>query len=382
MSSSGEPCGPGYLADFINHNNNNEGDFAMSYFRATYPALKHLLSRLKGLVTVVSATALVSACSVVDQVVYKTTGDVLQGFSRDHTVPYLLQTSDLAMGCAMSEAVAPLLLSFGQVTTEPDQLAVILYLSAGGCAEEQAREHELQGLAAMHQLNASAAEDAMIRQKRAYGLAASRYFLGWQHFAAYYGEPDGNLCPYLYDDMDEFVYLVGLLSGLQALNTQIQSTSSAGVPASIGPIAARAASCLDNEKWWGTPMALQAVVGSMLPGVLPDGEDAFAWLQAADRLGDSGGVRLPYVFHAMAAVNAGDEDRVKAVVRSYVDSVDEYPASDDWRFLDAMARNMILALSDRLWMESTGHRTPVGGLGSFWDDPTEPTETMSLDDLL
>ena len=373
---------PSLPADSGNHNNNTEGDFAMSHFRAIYPVLKHLLSSLKTLVTVVSATTLVSACAVVDQMVYKTTGDVLQGFSRDHAVPYLLQTSDLAMGCAMSESLSPLLLSFGQVTTEPDQLAVILYLSAGGCAEEQAREHELQGLAAMHDLNASAAEDAMIRQKRAYGVAASRYFLGWQHFSAYYGEPDGNLCPYLYDDMDEFVYLAGLLSGLQALNAQIQSTSSAGVPTNIGPVVARAASCLDNDKWWGAPMALQAVVGSMLPGILPDGEDAFAWLGMADQLGDSSGVRLPYVFHAMAAVNAGDEDRVKTVVRSYVHSVDEYPVSDDWRFLDAMASNMMVALSDRLWMENTGHRTPLGGLGSFWDDPREPTETMSLDDLL
>jgi len=354
----------------------------MSYFRATYPALNHFVTRLKGLVAAVSATALVSACGVVDQMVYKTTGDVLQGFSRDYTVPYLLQTGDLAMGCAMSESMAPLLMSFGRVTTEPDQLAVILYLSAGGCAEEKARENELLGLAAMHDLNASAAEDAMIRQKRAYVLAANRYYQAWQHFSAYYGEPDAEVCPYLYDDMDEFIYLAGLLSGLQALNAQIQSTSSGAVPTNIAPIVARAASCLDNEKWWGTPMALQATVGAMLPGILPEGEDAFAWLRAADRLGDRGGVRLPYVFHAMAAVNTGDETLVKGVVRNYVQSVDEHPANENWRFLDAMARNMMVALSDRLWMENNGHRTPLGRLGSFWDDPQEPAETMSLDDLL
>ena len=355
----------------------------MSYLRAASPVLKHLLSRLKGFVAVVSVAAIVSACGVVDQMVYKTTGDVLQGFSRNHTVPYLLQTNDLAMGCAMSEATAPLLLSFGRVTSEPDQLAVILYLSAGGCAEEQAREFELEGLAAMYGLNASGAEDAMIRQKRAYVLASERYFRAWQHFSAYYGDPDAEVCPHFYDDTDEFVYLAGLLSGLQALNAQIQSTSSSGdVPTNIGPIVARAAACLDNEKWWGVPMALQAVVGSMLPGILSDGEDAFAWLEAADQLGDRGGVRLAYVFHAMAAVNAGDETMLKGVVRNYVQSVDDYPASESWRFLDAMASKMMVALSDRLWMENAGHRTPLGRLGSFWDDPKEPTETMNLDDLL
>ncbi|WP_228704395.1 hypothetical protein [Marinobacter antarcticus] len=57
----------------------------------------------------------------------------------------------LAMGCAMSEATAPLLMSFGRVASEPDQLAVMLYLSAGRCAEAQGREHELAVLVALYE---------------------------------------------------------------------------------------------------------------------------------------------------------------------------------------------------------------------------------------
>ena len=47
-----------------------------------------------------------------------------------------------------------------------------------------------------------------------------------------------------------------------------------------------------------------------------------------------------------------------------------------------MATNMIVAISDRLWVEHTGHRTPMGQLGTFWDDQPENVETMSLDGLL
>ena len=47
-----------------------------------------------------------------------------------------------------------------------------------------------------------------------------------------------------------------------------------------------------------------------------------------------------------------------------------------------MATNMLVAISDRLWVENTGHRTPIGQFGAFWDDQREPVETMDLDDLL
>ena len=338
--------------------------------------------RLKTLATALLASTVLSGCGAVNNMLYKTTGDVMQGFSRDHTVPYLLESSDLAMGCAMSEATAPLLMSFGRVTSEPDQLAVMLYLSAGGCAEEKAREFELEGLAAMHGMKASEAEDAMIRQQRAYVLASERYFKAWKHHNAYYGEPGNGECPDFDDDKDEFIYMAGLLSGLQALNAQIQSTSSIGVPANVGSIVARATSCLENDKWWGAPMALRATVWAMIPGAQPQGEDAFERLAIADDQGEAAGVRLPHVFHAIAAINKGDQDLVKSVIRDHAQSLEETPSDADWRFVDAMSTNMIVAISDRLWVENTGHRTPLGQLGTFWDDQKPEVETMNLDDLL
>lgn len=366
----------------LHQNKNAKGEEGMTHFRN--PSHKALLTarRVRNLAAALTASLVLSGCSMVNHMMYKTTGDVMQGFSRSHTVPFLMESNDLAMGCAMSEATAPLLMSFGRVTNEPDQLAVMLYLSAGGCAEEEAREHELAALAALHAMNGNAAEDAMIRQKRAHTVAARRYYSAWQHHNAHYGNPADGECPDFDDDMDEFIYMAGLLSGLQALNAQIQSTSSIGVPANVGSIAARATSCLDNEKWWGAPMALRATVWAMIPGAQPDGEDAFERLAIADEQGEAAGVRLPHVFHAIAALNKGDEAMVREVIQEHAESLDNTPSNEDWRFVDAMATDMILAVSDRLWVENTGHRTPMGQLGTFWDDRQEEVETMDLDDLL
>jgi len=39
-------------------------------------------------------------------------------------------------------------------------------------------------------------------------------------------------------------------------------------------------------------------------------------------------------------------------------------------------------VSDRLWTEATGSRTPVGGLGTFWDDAPKAVPSFDIDDLL
>lgn len=346
------------------------------------PKFKPWRARLRTAAAATLAGLVLTGCGAVNHVLYKTTGDVMQGFSRDHTVPYMMQTEDVAMSCAMSEATSPLLMSFGRVTSEPDQLAVMLYLASGGCAEERAREDELASLAALRALRAEEAQDFAIRQKRHYALAAKRYFSGWKHHNAHYGAPGEGECPDLDEDIDGFIYMAGLLSGLQALNAEIQSTSAIGVPKNIGSTVARATSCLDNETWWGAPMALRATVWAMIPGAQPEGEDAFERLEAADRQGEEAGVRLSHVFHAIAAINKGDEQRLRDVIRRHAEAIGSKPAAPDWLMVDRMATQMILAMSDRLWVENVGYRTPTGQLGTFWDDRQEAVETMDLDDIL
>ena len=74
---------------------------------------------------------LLNACSLA----YKSTGDVMIGYAEDQGIPYMLATNDAVLGCAMSEAFTPFLLSFSKVTTSPDHLAILLYLMAGNCSE-------------------------------------------------------------------------------------------------------------------------------------------------------------------------------------------------------------------------------------------------------
>lgn len=340
------------------------------------------LARFRGVAAVLVVSVMFSGCGVINHVVYATTGEVLKSYSKHHAVPYLMGTEDLAMGCAMAESMAPLLLSFGRVTSDPDQLAVTLYLSGGSCAEEKAREHGLEATAAMRAMNGEAAEDAMIQQKRAYELAAQRYFKGWQHLNTYYENLGEGECPSLDEDIDGFIYLAGLLSGLQALNAEIQSTSSIGVPKNIGSIAARASSCLDNDKWWGAPMALKATVWAMIPGAEPEGENAFERLQRADQQAEESGVRLAHVFHAIAAQNKGNAQLVKDIIRNHAEAIKEQPASGDWAFVDKMATQILVSMSDDLWVESTGHRTPMGRFGSFSDDQEDEVDSMDLDSIL
>jgi hypothetical protein len=340
------------------------------------------LNRIRIFLLAVLAGTALSGCGVVNHMIYNTTGDVMQGFSKEHTVPYLLQTGDLEQACAMSEAVQPLLMSFGRVTSTPDQLGVMMSLQAGGCAEDRARAAELQSIAALRARVPEEAQDAIIRQKRYYALAAERYYSGWQHFQAHYGDPETESCPSFSEDLDGFIYLAGLLSGLQALNAEIQSTSPIGVPKNIGSVVSRAAGCLDNEKWWGAPMALRATVWAMIPGSQPTGEDAFERLEASDRLGQEAGVRISHVLHAISASNKGDTQRVRKVIRKHAEAVESRPSNEDWKMVDRLATHQILALSDQLWMENTGHRTPMGGLGTFWDDKAPTGEVIDLDSLL
>ncbi len=47
-----------------------------------------------------------------------------------------------------------------------------------------------------------------------------------------------------------------------------------------------------------------------------------------------------------------------------------------------MTRLQLRAISDRLWTAETGSRTPIGKLGTFWDDPKDAVEMIEISDLL
>ena len=54
------------------------------------------------------------------------------------------------------------------------------------------------------------------------------------------------------------------------------------------------------------------------------------------------------------------------------------------KLVDLLASDQLLQISDRMWMQNTGTRTPIGAYGTFWDDKkeTKKLDQNLIDDLL
>ncbi len=318
-----------------------------------------------------------SGCSTV----YKGTGDVLISYAGDEAIPYLLRTEDIDMVCGLSESLAPFIFSFEEVTHSPDQLKIVLHMISGHCAQKKASEAQLQYLQAVKRGNSLEAKDARILQKRYLNLAASRYFLGYKSLIAAYGEP-GEACPKLNEHSDQMYWLAGLLNGLQSLFSDMGSEAAAGIPTDIAVKVARSAECLNDERWWGAPRAIQGAVWAMLPGSGPKGVDPYKMLSEASEVGERRRVRLAHVLAAEVYLSKGQTDKVKEIIRVNAQQVQEKPADPAYNLLDRLAYNQLVIISDQLWSQAVGHRTPWLGYGTFWDDEDEDVLDLDIGDLL
>ena len=137
-----------------------------------------------------------------------------------------------------------------------------------------------------------------------------------------------------------------------------------------------------DRDWFGMPMSIRGAIWLLLPGALPDGEDPWERLEASDRKGEKARVRIAHLIHAMAADAKGDIDRVRAVIKRHADHIERRKPNAKYRMLDAMATEGLMRISDRMWTEAMGYRTPIGGLGTFWDEnASDDIEEIDMDDL-
>ncbi|MFT6188620.1 MAG: hypothetical protein ACJAW8_000071 [Oleispira sp.] len=312
--------------------------------------------------------------------IYRTTGWFAYDFAEDYAMPYVMKTDDTEMGCAMSESMTPMLLSFSELTWYPDRLATSMYMQAGACAEAQASEEGLTYLRAYKAQNIGEAKDARIRQKRLFSLAANRQYKAYKHLVAEFGEP-GEECPDL-DEDEEFFWMLGLVSGMQAVMSDVRGQGEVGVPKDIAMKSVRGSQCIDAKRWWGVPKAMQAAVWTMMPDNAPDGVDPWQELADASELAGESGVRLAQAVEVVIADGSGNEERLRDAIRRHAQSVKTTPSNKNYRMLDIVATQQVLAVSDRLWTEATGSRTPIGGLGTFWDDASPAEEALDINDLL
>lgn len=328
-------------------------------------------------VTLLSVALLsMSGCSTI----YTTTGWFAYDFTEDYAIPHSLKGDDPGMTCAMTESLTGGLMAFTEVAYTPDRPAVTMYMMAGACAEDRGQEEGLAYLRAFRVQNIGEAKDARIREKRQFALAAQRQYKAYQHMVAEFGEPGGKECPDLSED-DELFWVMGLLAGVQAVMNDVRAQGEAGVPKDIAMKATRGIQCVDNQRWWGVPQATSAAVAVMLPDADSDA-DPWQQMQQASRIASDKGVRLAQAVEVTVADGSGDKERLRDAIRRHAASVKATPSNSKYRMMDIMAGRQIQAISDRMWTEATGARTPVGGLGTFWDDARTQTPALDIDDLL
>jgi hypothetical protein len=150
------------------------------------------------------------------------------------------------------------------------------------------------------------------------------------------------------------------------MQNDIAAQQSIGVPTDTAPLVEKAMKCLSNQKWWGAPEAARAVVWSIIPGG-SDGKDVKGTFERSMVMGEASGVRLAHVMAAVAAQSLDDKPSLRQIIKRF-SSVKDFKANEDYRLIDAIAQTQMMNVSDRMWTQNSGTRTPISGLGKFWDE--------------
>lgn len=306
--------------------------------------------------------------------------------------PAMMRSADVDAACEMGATSGPLLLTLGKEGKQPYRSIVLTMTSAGMCADFDVWSAQIERRAAIAQGSAIAAKDRLEVERRAHQQAAMRYYEAWRALEQAWPEaPMGDACPEFSDkDGDDLVYLLGLSSGVLAVLHDRATGGMVGVPVDIPRQVERAASCLDDDTWWGVPSALQAAVWMSIPGATPEGMDPLQILERSAQKGEAAGVRLARAFQVQTLGSQGMEEELGEAIAAHVASLraearqmGDHPG-EDWRMLDRYATLMIRHESDKRWASARGHRTPAARFGSLPDDsPAEDDQYDSLlDDLL
>lgn len=340
------------------YNNPKEDENAMLK-RLSLPILAALLVGLSG-------------CGLI----YKPTGHVLAHYAQDEVVPYALGSGDLDLSaCGTGMGQHQLLASFERVIGRPSKVLLTTNLLAGLCSETQAQEQQLRFARALRDGETEEARDARVESQRLFRRTALRRYQVYRDTVDAFGEFGDGECPSYGSDTEELEFMVGTLTSVQALLSDIQASSSVGVPQDVAAKAGRATTCMDNEKWWGVPNALQAVVWLSVPGTTPDGKDPWAQLKEAADYGESKGMALPATLYAIAGFGQSNDAREKEGIRQVARIYNAGDTPQDYVLLSEIAYAQALYLSDRIWTRETGQRTPFLSLGDFPGDEDENDDT-------
>lgn len=284
----------------------------------------------------------------------KMAGNAVIEYSHDEAIPYLMSQGDLASACQMGQAMGPVLMSFHRVGLDPAQIGIGTHMAAGMCAEMDQREHELARYRALYEQRSTEAQDALVREKQAHSLAASRMILAYENAVAAYGDLSEK-CPEYKNDTDALLSLLGLASGALAILHDFNSEKAVGISLDIPGKIEKGAQCFDDDKWWGMPTALRAAIWLSIPGSGPEGVDPIEAMKTAAAKGDAQGVFLARAMQIMMLATVGQpENMCQSMTESKLKD-----GSGDFAMLNAYARSMIQHQADISWTKVKGYRAPL-----------------------
>ena len=331
----------------------------------------------RGALVLACVTTTLTGCQ---GMIYKTTGDVISGYSVDHILPDLMTSRDVDKACELGVSFEGFISSFARVTDSPDRASFVTALAAGMCSEAAAWEAELDQLKALRAGRAEDAQDARIREQRAHAAAAGRFLRAWEATQRAFPVSKGATCPRVEHEQDQVLFSLGLSAGVLAVMHDRAADGLAGVPMSIPPQVIALSSCVDSASLWGVPQALRASLFATVPGQTPAGADPLQLLDQASAQGASAGVRLSRAFQVVTLSTLGEAPALRAAVSSHAAESRAGGLDETWALLDAYATLMVQHEADKIWIGERGHRTPLGQLGQ-WPEADAPPEDDLLDGL-
>lgn len=274
-------------------------------------------------------------------------------------VPTGLGSSDLGKACALGESLSHPISSIKKT----ERSMVIAETTAGLCAELQVWEARLKEARALKNLQGASrvaeVKDARILAQRYHKMAATRYYRAFLYLESEYGDV-GGVCPELKEE-DEVVYVVGLVAGLLSVLNNKKGGGQVDISESLLAEIARGTKCVDNQKWWNTPHAIEGAVWASVPGSGPEDVDPWEYMKDSAEVGADTGVRVGWGFHNLIAANAGKTDILKMGIKAHAESMEIKSSHPNFALLDEYAYQVSLHESDLIWVQTKGYRTTVFG---------------------
>ncbi|MCG8668840.1 MAG: hypothetical protein MI867_05460 [Pseudomonadales bacterium] len=327
------------------------------------------------------ALAILGTYGCSQHIVRDTAASGLVSFGNNYVTPWFVASEDTDIMCAMGEGMSGLAYPMGP---NVDPMIPMLALASGTCAYEKGLEEELRSIRALRRNDIEAAQDARTQQKRWTRLAAQRQYEGYKAAVRAFGKP-GESCPEFKDDNEEMSYMFGLFVGLQAFQLDLTSGGNVGVPTNIVPGVMKGIQCIDSDKFWGVPNAVLASMDIMklsIGGESKALDDAYARLEQASAVGKAQRVRIVQMLEAIVYQSQGKHEKTKALIKEHAALKKAEPADPKLNLIDEIATRGIRFVSDKMWTENTGQRTPYQQLGMFWDDKPTLDQGLDIDELL